>query len=132
MTRAGKFGMLTNYRQAADHNLTTTMSDLKPRGHIVTNYLKGCHEPVKYINNLISGQDRYSKFNVLLGNYDKEAGFDVFYGSNALQQQIEDYKLKPGLSSNMFSIPRKQVKMFIILVKIMIFLVSFKAIQAEC
>ena len=94
--------MLTNYRQAADRNLTTYVSDLKPRGHIVTNYLKGSHEPVKYIYNLISGQDKYSKFNVLLGNYDKEAGFDVFYGSNALQQQIDDYNLEPGLSSNVF------------------------------
>ena len=89
--------MLTNYRQAADANLMTTNSNLKTRGPIVTNYLKGCHEPMKYINSLINGQDEYSKFNVLLGNYDKEMGFDMFYGSNALQQKSEDYKLKPGL-----------------------------------
>eukprot|EP00112_Aurelia_sp_Birch-Aquarium-sp1_P012741 Seg2683.2 transcript_id=Seg2683.2/GoldUCD/mRNA.D3Y31 product="Cell cycle checkpoint protein RAD1" protein_id=Seg2683.2/GoldUCD/D3Y31 len=101
MTRKGKFGMLTNYRQATDMNLTTNVSNLKPRGQIVTNYVKEHHGPVKYINDLINEREKYSKFNVLFGNYDKEAGFDVFYGSNALQQKSEDYKLKPGITQMM-------------------------------
>lgn len=72
VTRNGRFAALTNYREA-----NSPQKDGPSRGHLVSEYLKRDDSPLLYLNELQLTADRYSGFNLLLG--DKET---MYYFSN--------------------------------------------------
>eukprot|EP00794_Sanderia_malayensis_P014016 gene14017-15474_t len=99
----GQIGTLTNYRSKQDF-LDNGRSDKLSRGNIVSNYLINCSKPDDYINGLIHGKDSYSPFNVLLGQFEKDAGFEFVYGNNIHSElsEIIDDDVVHGLSNSQF------------------------------
>ncbi len=90
MTKFGQVGMLTNYRSRKDFSSSLNESNnVKSRGNIVLNYLSSQIDPNDYINGLIHGNDSYSPFNVLLGEFQNDSGFKFFYGNNVRSEVKE-------------------------------------------
>eukprot|EP00795_Rhopilema_esculentum_P015241 gene15241-6448_t len=97
MSRNGKVGMLTNYRSKADHLQKNASGVLKPRGQIVVNYLTENRHPQSYVHELMASEKEYSPYNILLGNFTKNSGFNFYYGSNAVKMTEKDFELEPGV-----------------------------------
>lgn len=64
ITRSGRFGAITNYREP----LAPEMVHERSRGHLVRDYLTGNSPPKQHARGLVLQADRYSGFNLLLGN----------------------------------------------------------------
>ena len=84
MTKSGRIGMVTNYRdpKSIDPNAPS-------RGHLVSDYLENQIDPYDYLNEISSNGKIYNGYNLVVGSLN-----DLWYLSN-YQDKIE--KLPPGL-----------------------------------
>lgn len=62
MTKQGKWAVLTNYREPADHSVPA-----RSRGLLVTDYLNSDCSPMAFAQTL-AAQDSYAGFNLIVGN----------------------------------------------------------------
>ena len=97
MSRSGKVGMLTNYRSKAENHQDNASGALKPRGQILVNYLTENRDPQSYVHELMASEKEYSPYNILLGNFTQDSGFNFYYGSNAAKMTEKDFELEPGI-----------------------------------
>ena len=86
MTKAGKIGILTNYRQSGKF---TNLTD-KGRGHLVSDFLKSNQSPEQYIENVRKHGHEYAGFNLIVG--DISQGMDFRYYCNKEHQPLMDLK----------------------------------------
>ena len=101
MTKEGKFGTLTNYRDIKYFN----QKDKRSRGDIVTNFLTDSIHPEKYLQQLHERRNEYSGFNVIVGDAD-----ELYYYGN---EQGEIIKIEPGthsLSNQLLNTPWPKVE----------------------
>ena len=85
MTKSGKIGVLTNYRQNEKFR--------KPlgRGHLVTNFLKSQQKPKEYLENLKKHGDEYSGFNLIVGDvFQGQTEMNFSYYCNKEHKPFED------------------------------------------
>jgi uncharacterized protein with NRDE domain len=100
MTKAGKIGMVTNYRDLKNIN-----PDAPTRGLLVSDFLVNGYHPEDYLKDLHLKADRYNGFNLLIGTIDQ-----IYYYSN---YQSKIVKLEPGtygLSNALLDTPWPKVK----------------------
>ena len=97
IAKSGKIGMLTNFRCRTDMNAGTFDPSFTSRGHLLVNYLHSNTKPSSYIDQVLNGQKKYSPFNLIVGNYSTDVGFNFSYGSNALGFANKDYEIQPGI-----------------------------------
>lgn len=94
-----KFGAITNYRE-----LTSVGSDAPTRGEIITNYFASSLRAEQYITKLAEQGDKYSGFNLILGD-----SSELYYYSNRAAYPI---LLEPGfygLSNHLLDSPWPKV-----------------------
>jgi len=99
ITRQGKVGMVTNYRDLKNIN-----PNAPSRGHLVSDYLLNGVDATVYLKEVHLGADRYNGFNLIVGKID-----DLHYYSN---YQSKIVKLKPGfygLSNHLLDTPWPKV-----------------------
>lgn len=63
VTRQGRFGLLTNYREMGRHN-----PQAPSRGDLVSDYLKTSTSPVAYAEQINERADAYNGFNLIVGD----------------------------------------------------------------
>jgi len=63
VTRQGKFAAITNLRGSINAH-----TEVKSRGHLVRDFLVGNMDPLTYSQNVLAEADRYSGFNLLVGD----------------------------------------------------------------
>ncbi len=63
ITKSGKIGALTNYRDPAEHR-----PDAPSRGRLVPRFLLGCKRPGDYLGSVLHKGDEYNGFNLLAGD----------------------------------------------------------------
>ena len=63
MTKAGKIGMVTNYRDPQNINPTAPS-----RGHLVSDYLIQDERPDQYLQNISTNGRKYNGFNLIVGD----------------------------------------------------------------
>ena len=100
MTRTGRFGAVTNYRDPANQRLDATS-----RGVLVSNFLSGSKSPQAYLEKVESVGHHYNGFNLLIGD---NSGLWHFSNRGDSVQ-----KLKPGLfglSNRLLDTPWPKVK----------------------
>lgn len=92
ISKYGKIAMLTNFRKEQAEITGKLNEEFKSRGNIVADFLKKNPSPEEYLNDLINGSDTYTPFNVLLGEFNPENGFNCHYGNNIepLSQTLEE------------------------------------------
>lgn len=99
ITRTGRFGALTNYRDLEGMN-----PDAPTRGRIIIDYLTGEDSSEEYLSQLAEASNQYNKFSVILGTLDR-----LYYFSNA----IGEYNLIPkgvhGLCNHLLDTPWQKV-----------------------
>lgn len=84
MTRSGRMGALTNYRDPA-----TRMDRAPSRGKLLKKFLAGRESPTSFIGELQNEADRYNGFNLIIGDLP-----NLFWYSNRGQHTR---RLMPGL-----------------------------------
>ena len=84
ITRDGRFGVLTNYRDPA-----SIKQGAPSRGALVRDYLLGSETPPDYLTRIAVHSEQYHGFNLLVGDRQR-----LFYYSNRLGRPRE---LEPGL-----------------------------------
>jgi uncharacterized protein with NRDE domain len=84
ITRNGRFAAITNYRE-----VIAPMADSPSRGHLVADFLTGSASPQRYLDDTLAKADRFSGFNLILG--DTQA---LYYFGN---RDGRIRKLEPGL-----------------------------------
>lgn len=84
VTTTGRFAALTNYRNPSEITVGK-----RTRGELVGDFLKGSHEPDRYLRNVKQNKGHYPGFNLLVGD-----GNQLFYYSN-IEDKIR--KLEPGI-----------------------------------
>lgn len=89
MTKAGKIGILTNYRQSEKFKNPND----KGRGYLVSDFLKSDENPKQYLENVMKHGHEYGGFNLIVG--DLSQGMDFSYYCNREHQPFMD--LKPGI-----------------------------------
>ncbi|HEX6223811.1 MAG TPA: NRDE family protein [Chryseolinea sp.] len=72
MTRSGKIGMVTNYRDPQNIN-----SNAPSRGHLVSDFLIHHDDAEEYLKNISVNGKKYNGFNLILGNVN-----ELWYCSN--------------------------------------------------
>ena len=100
VTRTGRIAAVTNYRDPESIKVGSPS-----RGNLVSNFLLGREHPVQYLEQLSPDADRYSGFNLLVGQRE-----DIYWYSN---QAKETRKLSPGihgLSNHLLDTPWPKVK----------------------
>src|SRR5688500_14634362 len=63
MTKEGKIGMVTNYRDPRNINPTAPS-----RGHLVSDFLTHNDDPEEYIRNISANGEKYNGFNLIVGD----------------------------------------------------------------
>lgn len=99
LTRQGRFGALTNYRNPA-----LIRENVISRGHLVSGYLRSDDEPSLYLSKVQLAKDCYNGFNLLTGDHESL----YFYGN--VENQVR--KLAPGiygLSNHLLDTPWTKV-----------------------
>ena len=94
-----RFAAITNYRDPAANR-----TDVPSRGEILMNYLAGKRDAAGYIRHIAEQGDRYSGFNLVLGD-----GESLYYYSN---RSAGPQKLAPGfygLSNSLLDVPWPKV-----------------------
>ncbi len=84
MTKSGRIGMVTNYRDPKNID-----PNAPSRGHLVSDYLESQIDPSDYLNEISANGKIYNGYNLVVGSLN-----DLWYLSN-YQDKIE--KLPPGL-----------------------------------
>jgi len=84
ITRDGRFGLLTNYRDPA-----SIKEGAPSRGALIREYLLGHEAPLPYLERLADESHQYNGFNLLIGDHEH-----LCYYSNRLDRPRE---LEPGL-----------------------------------
>lgn len=84
ITRQGRFGLLTNYRDMAFEPQAAS------RGALVADYLKGTTPPGVYTEQIALHGKRYNGFNLIVGDLEQ-----AFYVGNR-HEDGNAFKLKPG------------------------------------
>ena len=72
---------------------------LSSRGHLLVDYFHADTQPSAYIDQLLKGTKKYSPFNLVVGNYSTDLGFNFSYGSNVLGCSDKGYELQPGMTA---------------------------------
>lgn len=90
MTRSGRIGMLTNYRQ---HQKFKKPNE-KGRGFLVSEFLKSTQSPRQFLQNVENHSSEYGGFNIILGDLGN-ANASFSYYCNKEQQPLTD--LQPGV-----------------------------------
>ncbi|XP_031551611.1 transport and Golgi organization 2 homolog [Actinia tenebrosa] len=91
ITKCGKFGALTNYRQSDEF----ISQDMKGRGFLVTDYLTGDQTCEEYLTELSSNGHQYNGFNLILGKLSLENESKFGYYCNTEGKVIK--LLTPGI-----------------------------------
>ncbi|MBX7181972.1 MAG: NRDE family protein [Bacteroidia bacterium] len=86
ITKYGKFGLITNYR-----NPSLLKDQVRSRGELVLNYLNSNLDPSTYCSQIEKNIDSYNGFNLILGDLKDQS---VCYVSNVL---MEIKRIDPGL-----------------------------------
>lgn len=76
VTREGRLGMITNYRDVANLN-----PHAPSRGHLVRDFLVQNQEPGEYLNRISETSSRYNGFNIMVGSPN-----ELWYHSNYSSQ----------------------------------------------
>lgn len=100
MTRSGRIGMVTNYRDPKNIN-----PNAPTRGHLVSDYLLNGNDSEEYLKALHLNASKYNGFSLVIGKID-----DLMYYSN---YQSKIIKLAPGfygLSNHLLDTPWPKVK----------------------
>ncbi len=92
ITRHGQFAAITNYREP----LTEKPSLEQSRGHLIRDFLLDQAEPADYAGKLRQQGDKYSGFNVLLGDISQ-----LLYVSNRNEETVEVNAGSHGLSNHL-------------------------------
>jgi uncharacterized protein with NRDE domain len=72
ITRSGRFAAVTNYRE-----VTTPTPNAPSRGHLVADFLTGTSPPAEYLQQIRRIADKYSGFNLIVGDTQ-----DLYYFGN--------------------------------------------------
>ena len=89
MTKTGKIGILTNYRQSEKFRIQNG----KGRGHLVSDFLKSEEKPRTFLENVEKHGSEYDGFNLILGNVCPEnSEINFSYFCNKEQQPLKDMK----------------------------------------
>ena len=99
ITRQGRFGALTNYRDLAGTDITAPT-----RGSIVIDFLKSSDSATTYLHELASCGIPFNKFSVLLGIIP-----ELFYFSNATGRYTKVVKGIHGLCNHLLDTPWPKV-----------------------
>jgi uncharacterized protein with NRDE domain len=99
ITRDGRFGALTNYRDPAETNINAPT-----RGSIVIDFLRGSQPPEQYLNNLANCGIPFNKFSVLLGTIP-----NLYYYTNAKGKFTKVSKGIHGLCNHLLDTPWPKV-----------------------
>ena len=92
MSKSGKIGILTNYRQ----NKKFKPQDEMGRGQLVSDYLKSKEKPNKYLEHVKEHGHRYGGFNLILGEViPGKSEMNFSYYCNKESRPLED--LTPGV-----------------------------------
>lgn len=91
ITKCGKFGALTNYRQSAQSYL----HDARGRGFLVTDYLTGDQMHEEYMIEILSNGHQYNGFNLILGKLSFKNESKIGYYCNLEGKMIKN--LTPGV-----------------------------------
>ena len=87
MTKNGKIGILTNYRQGKKFR----NQNAKGRGHLVSDFLKSEERPRRFLENVEKHGGEYDGFNLILGNVcPGNSEMDFSYYCNKEQQPLKD------------------------------------------
>jgi uncharacterized protein with NRDE domain len=99
ITRQGRIGTLTNYRDPA-----SLKENAPSRGRMVLDYLKGTETPSRFLERLIPEAGQYNGFNLILGDRDRLFWYSSRGGSpQALSPGIH------GLSNHLLDTPWPKV-----------------------
>ena len=99
ITKQGRFGALTNYRDPA--HMT---NDKTSRGEIISNYLIGDISAEDYLTSLNMKKEDYNGFNLIIGSPDQ-----MFYYNNIEGQIIKISTGTHGLSNHFLNTPWPKV-----------------------
>lgn len=100
MTRSGKIGMVTNYRDLKNIN-----PNAPTRGLLVSDFLINDYQSEEYLKEIHLKADQYNGFNLVVGTIEQ-----LYYYSN---YQSKIVKLEPGtygLSNSLLDTPWRKVK----------------------
>jgi uncharacterized protein with NRDE domain len=99
ITRDGRFGLLTNYRDPA------SIKDGAPsRGALIREYLLGNEAPLPYLEKVAQEGHQYNGFNLLIGDHEH-----LFYYSNRRDRPRELEQGIYGLSNHLLDMPWPKV-----------------------
>ena len=101
MTREGKIGILTNYRDPKNHQ-----KKLKSRGLLLKKFLTHDLSIDDFIQILIKNKDEYNGYNIIFGNFEKM----VYYSNKQNKIKILDSGIF-GLSNAFLDTPWPKVEM---------------------
>lgn len=97
MTKSGKIGMLTNYREAKQN------PDAKGRGNLVSDYLKSSEKPRVFLEKIEKSGHEYGGFNLILGEvFPGKSGLEFSYYCNKEQRHLEDLNAGTYALSNRY------------------------------
>ena len=99
ITRNGRFGVLTNYRDPA-----SLKEDAPSRGALIHEYLRGNDPPLPYLERLALKGHRYNGFNLIIGDHER-----LCYYSNRLDRPRELEHGIYGLSNHLLDTPWPKV-----------------------
>ena len=100
MNKAGKIGMVTNYRDLKNIN-----PDAPTRGLLVSDFLVNGYHPEDYLKDLHLKADRYNGFNLLIGTIDQ-----LYYYSNYQSKIVQLKRGTYGLSNALLDTPWPKVQ----------------------
>jgi uncharacterized protein with NRDE domain len=100
ITKRGRIGMVTNYRDIK--NLKTNAPS---RGHLVSDFLTGADNPVKYLNHVEQKGKTYNGFNLIVGNPN-----ELYYYSNYRDNVSPIHPGAYGLSNHLLDTPWPKVR----------------------
>ena len=99
LTKNGRFGVLTNYRDPA-----SIRENAPSRGTLIREYLRGNDPPLPYLERLALEGHRYNGFNLVIGDHER-----LCYYSNRLDRPRELKHGIYGLSNHLLDTPWPKV-----------------------
>lgn len=100
MSRSGKIGMVTNYRDLKNLN-----PNAPTRGYLVSDYLIKENHAEEYLKDIHLVADKYNGFNLVIGSPDQ-----LFYYSNYQSKVIKMSDGVHGLSNHLLDTPWPKVR----------------------
>ena len=100
MTKSGKLGMVTNYRDLSNIN-----PKAPSRGQLVSEYLFNGYHPDEYLKDIHETASEYNGFNLVLGNHNR-----LYYYSNYQSKIIPLASGFYGLSNHLLDTPWPKVR----------------------